>query len=121
MKQTDKFVFFWGKYDAFSNFYHSPFEHQGILFRWSEQAVMYRKAMLFGAPHIANRILNADNPKRCKELGRSRQIPFDEEIWIKNRERIYKEVLLDKFTSSEILRHQLLYTMDKTLAEASPF
>lgn len=121
MRFTDKFIFFWGNNDVFSNFFYSPFKHQNILFKWSEQAIMYRKAKFFGADKIAEQILKAQTPKACKDLGRSRQIPFDNEIWEQNRERIYKEVLIDKFSSSEILRSQLMYTMGKTLVEASPF
>jgi ribA/ribD-fused uncharacterized protein len=121
MKHTEKFIFFWGKDDVFSNFYYSPFKHRGILFKWSEQAIMYRKAKLFSADKIAEQILKAQTPKACKDLGRSRQIPFDEKIWQENRKRIYKEVLFDKFSSSETIKAQLTYTMDKTLVEASPF
>lgn len=121
MKITDEFVFFWGKEDVFSNFYYSPFKHQGILFKWSEQAVMYRKAKLFGADKIAEQILKAQTPKACKDLGRSREIPFDESVWYENRERIYKEVLLDKFSSNDVIMAQLTYTMNKTLVEASPY
>jgi ribA/ribD-fused uncharacterized protein len=120
MKVTDKFVFFWGKQDIYSNFYYMPFKHQGILFKWSEQAVMYRKAMLFGATKIAQQILKAQTPDECKKLGRSRQIAFSEDVWIENRENVYKEVLLDKF-STPILKKRILETVDKTLVEASPF
>lgn len=120
MKVTDKFVFFWGKEDVFSNFYFSPFRHQDLVFKWSEQAVMYRKAKLFGANRIADAILKADSPDQCKKLGRSRQIPFDEDVWVKNRERIYKEVLRDKFSYSKT-REAILSTGDKILAEASPY
>ena len=121
MKFTDKFIFFWGSKDVFSNFYYSPFKHQGVLFKWSEQAVMYRKAKLFGADKIAEQILKAQTPKACKDLGRSREIPFDDKVWYENRERIYKEVLLDKFSSSDTIMAQLTYTMGKTLVEASPY
>jgi len=121
MKITDKFVFFWGNDDVFSNFYYSPFKHEGHLFKWSEQAIMYRKAKFFGADNIAKQILLAQTPKQCKDLGRSREIPFKDFEWIEVRETIYKEVLLDKFSSSDILMSQLLYTMNKTLVEASPF
>ncbi|WP_374966077.1 hypothetical protein [Lysinibacillus sp. RS5] len=38
MKEAKDFLFFWGKQDVFSNFYYSPFKHQGQLFKWSEQA-----------------------------------------------------------------------------------
>src|SRR5690606_14540266 len=102
MRTTDKFVFFWGNQDPYSNFYHKPFEHDNIRFDWSEQAVMYRKAMLFGAKWVAVEILKATSPMQCKSLGRSREIPFNENIWRKNRERIYKEVLLDKFSDPEL-------------------
>ncbi len=120
MRITDKFVFFWGNNDVFSNFYYSPFKHQGILFKWSEQAVMYRKARLFGANRIAEQILKAQTPKACKDLGRSRQIPFDEKVWVENREVIYEQVLNDKFGQGK-LRLPLVQTMGKTLVEASPF
>lgn len=120
MRETDKFVFFWGKEDIFSNFYFSPFRHQGLVFNWSEQAVMYRKAKLFGADRIAQAILKAESPDKCKALGRSRQIPFVEEVWVENRERIYKEVLLDKFSYSKA-KQVILSTADKTLVEASPY
>lgn len=120
MKFTDKFVFFWGSKDVFSNFYYFPFKHQGILFKWSEQAIMYRKAKLFGADKIAEQILKAQTPKQCKDLGRSRQIPFDNDIWENNREIIYEQVLIDKFNNDK-LRLQLVNTMGKTLVEASPY
>lgn len=120
MRTTSKFVFFWGKEDIFSNFYYAPFRHHGIIFKWSEQAVMYRKAKLFGAYNIAEEILRAKTPKQCKDLGRSEKIPFNEDVWVRNREKIYKEVLLDKF-SIPILKRELLSTKDKTLVEASPY
>lgn len=120
MRETDKFVFFWGNDDIYSNFYYSPFKHQGILFKWSEQAIMYRKAKFFGADAIANQILKAQTPKQCKDLGRSRAIPFNETTWVAVRELIYKEVLLDKFSNPH-LKSKLLETGDKLLVEASPF
>jgi ribA/ribD-fused uncharacterized protein len=120
MRVTDKFVFFWGNKDIYSNFFYAPFKHQGIMFKWSEQAVMYRKAKLFNADAIAEQILKAQTPKMCKDLGRSRQIPFDEKVWYEHREVIYKEVLLDKFSNTS-LKSQLLATGNKIIAEASPY
>lgn len=120
MKTTDKFVFFWGNQDIYSNFYNIFFKHQQISFKCSEQAVMYRKAILFGAGNIAEQILQAKSAKECKRLGRSREMPFDDKVWEDNRERIYKEVLLDKFTVAE-LKRKLLETGDKVLVEASPY
>lgn len=120
MRVTDKFVFFWGNEDYFSNFYHQHFTHQRILFRWSEQAIMYRKAMHFGAEKIAQKILKASSAQDCKKLGRSREIPFVEEEWVKVREIIYKEVLLDKFSQPKS-KAFILNTGDRVLVEASPF
>ncbi|WP_180242469.1 NADAR family protein [Bacillus sp. AFS029533] len=120
MRETNHFVFFWKGDDIFSNFYYAPFIHQGIEFKWSEQAVMYRKAKLFGADEIALQILKAKTPKMCKDLGRSRQIPFREDVWKNARETIYKEVLVDKFSVPK-LKAKLLATGDKILAEASPY
>jgi ribA/ribD-fused uncharacterized protein len=120
MRETEQFVFFWGKDDVYSNFYYSPFKHQNILFKWSEQGVMYRKAMLFGATKVAEQILKAPTPKACKDLGRSHDVPFVEEVWCKNREQIYFEVLLDKFSNPKLKQH-ILSTGNKTLVEASPF
>lgn len=120
MKTTETMVLFWRGRDVFSNFYRKPFLHKGIKFNWSEQAVMYRKAMFFGAKDVAEEILEADNSMDCKQLGRSRRIPFKEEIWEQERELIYKEVLVDKFSIPE-LKKEILSTEDKILVEASPF
>lgn len=120
MRVTGKYVFFWTGKDIYSNFYYSPFVHQGILFKWSEQAVMYRKAMLFGSKGIAKKILEASEPRECKSLGRSKHIPFDGDVWDKNKERIYKEVLYDKFQLPP-LKKEMLGTGDRLFVEASPY
>lgn len=120
MRVTEKFVFFWGKDDIYSNFYYSAFRHQGIVFKWSEQAIMYRKAKLFGAHDICRKIMRASTPKECRDLGRSRDIPFDNDIWDKNKMRIYEEVLMDKFSNPQ-LKSKLLKTGNRIIAEASPF
>lgn len=120
MKLTDKYVLFFSWKDIYSNFYYFPFTHQGITFKWSEQAVMYRKAMLFGAAEIAEQILEAKTAQECKKLGRSRKIPFVDEIWEKNKMQIYKQVLYDKFRNPH-LREQMLSTGDRKFVEASPY
>lgn len=120
MKKTDKFIFFWGDRDVYSNFHYSPFYHQGKKFIWSEQAVMYRKAMLFGAKDVAEQILKASSPKKCRDLGRSTDIPFKQAVWVRERERVYKSVLRDKF-ALPALRKQIVKSGDRVLAEASPF
>lgn len=120
MRITDDYVFFWTGRDIYSNFYYSPFQHQGQVFKWAEQAIMYRKAMLFGAHKIAREIMAATNPAECKKLGRSRQIPFDNKVWDENKEKIFKEVLTDKFKTPK-LKKQMLATGNRKFAEASPY
>ena len=61
-----------------------------------------------------------NKPKECKALGRSREIPFDNDIWDQNKEKIYYEVLIDKFKLPK-LKSIILSTEDKILVEASPF
>lgn len=120
MRETENNVYFWTGKDYLSNFYYSPFKHEGHLFKWSEQAVMWRKAKLFGAPNVAERILLAQTAKDCKALGRSHDIPFNHEIWEANREQVYYEVLCDKFRTPK-LKSLLLGTGDKKIVEASPY
>lgn len=120
MRVTEDYVLFWTSKDIYSNFYYKPFYHEGTLFKWSEQAVMYKKAKLFGATGVANKILKANSPMECKNLGRSHEIHFKESIWEKNRERIYKEVLLDKFQDS-VLQKELFSTASRLIVEASPY
>lgn len=120
MRITDDYVFFWTGRDIYSNFYYSPFRHQGKVFKWAEQAIMYRKAMLFGAHKVAREIMIATSPAECKKLGRSRQIPFDNKVWDENKEKIFKEVLIDKFKTPK-LKKQILATGNRKFAEASPY
>lgn len=122
MKITNKHILFWTGQDVFSNFYLTNFEHQHITFFCAEQAIMYRKAKLFKAEHIANEILAATTPNECKKLGRSREIPFNQEIWNKEKKAIFFEVLVDKFYK-ENLNKQLLSSSlkGKKFVEASPY
>jgi len=120
MKEVNSMVFFWGKDDPFSNFYYTPFKHKNILFKWSEQAVMYEKAMLFGSIQVAKEILRAPTPQACKQLGRSRKIAFNQDVWDEQKETVYFNVLLSKFSNPK-LKKVLLETNDKLLAEASPY
>lgn len=119
MKTTLAYIFFYGTKDIYSNFHPVDFIHQGQRFFCSEQAVMYRKAKLFGADAIAEQIVKAKTPNEAKALGQSRRIAFDETTWIANREQVYYEVLVDKFSVPR-LRDALLRTGKRTLVEASP-
>ena len=120
MRETNERIYFWTARDYFSNFFYSPFKHKGFAFKWSEQAIMWRKAKFFGADDIAKKILLASTPQECKNLGRSKLIPFVQEEWVKVREEIYYEVLMDKFAVPSF-KAKILSTGDKMLVEASPY
>lgn len=120
MRITDEYVFFWTKQDVYSNFYYTPFTHQGIKFKWAEQAIMYRKAKLFRAHEIAERVLLASHPNECKSLGRSKDIPFDNAVWDNNKLFIFEEIILDKFKDPKLLAI-MKSTGDRKFVEASPY
>lgn len=100
MKVTDKFVLFWG--GELSNFYKcdppiifrnplcGPFENPtnkrfgSISFPTSEHLFMYLKAVYFRDYDIAAKILETEEPKEAKALGR-RVSGFSEEEWEKVR------------------------------------
>lgn len=120
MRETNERIYFWTARDYYSNFFYSPFKHKEVAFKWSEQAIMWRKAKFFGAGHIAKKILEASTPQECKNLGRSKEIPFNQEAWEKVREEIYYEVLIDKFSVGSF-KAKILSTENKMLVEASPY
>lgn len=54
----NKYIFFWGMSDVYSNFHPSKFEYDNQLFVCSEQAFMYEKAKYFGDTEIMKEILD---------------------------------------------------------------
>lgn len=54
----NKYIFFWGMSDVYSNFHPSKFEYNNQLFVCSEQAFMYEKAKYFGDTEIMKEILD---------------------------------------------------------------
>lgn len=119
MRETDTHIFFWGDDDVYSNFYRFEFKYKGKTFFCSEQAFMWEKAMLFGDKNIAGQILKSTHPYECKKLGRKVK-NYDDKKWGKVREDIWKEILINKF-SSEPLKSEILKTKNKILVEASPY
>lgn len=120
MRITDKFVFFWGNADIYSNWHPAKFIHDSHSFANSEQAMMYEKAKLMGDTNSMAKILKTTNPKKVKELGRN-VTPWVESKWVGHRLSIMIKVCLSKFKSDEYLRDQLLATGDRIIVEASPY
>jgi ribA/ribD-fused uncharacterized protein len=122
-----KYVFFWkprARGDAlspavFSNWERAPFELDGNRFPTTEHYLMWRKAVLFDDTDAATRILAAPSPTAVKALGRGVR-GFDEGLWFAHRFQIVVDGNLAKFRTHADLRHVLVGTGERVIAEASP-
>ncbi len=82
--------------------------------------MMYKKALLFEDLSTAEKILQTDDPKKQKALGRKVN-GFREDIWNIHKFDIVVKGNLLKFSQNENLKKQLLATEDKILVEGSPY
>lgn len=110
---------------SFSNFYKcrfavpTPFGDQ--TFTCSEQYFMFRKALLFNSPDIAEKILNPTlRPSDYKQLGREID-KYNDAVWKANRVDAMHDALWYKFTQNKQLAEFLLGTGDAVLVETSPY
>lgn len=118
----DKFVCFYNQNHengCFSNFSQHPFVIDGVHFKTSEHALMYRKAELFGDADIAKQILVAKECKQAKSLGRKVK-SFSEEEWSSKRLGIMIDILKHKAEQNEDVKRALLATGEKTIVETTP-
>lgn len=122
MRKTDKYIYFWGNADIYSQWHPSKFKclKTGIIFTHAEQYMMYNKAMVFKDTQTAEKILKATNPKLQKELGREVK-NFDAVKWDSVKYDIVQNTCYLKFTQNPDMLAELLKTGDRTLVEASPY
>lgn len=123
MTEYTKYTFFFQSASPFSQFHPAEFEEGGVKFVCAEQAMMYKKAMLFDAPDTAKLILAClpNEQQKMKSYGRKGIPKFDEKVWEKHRKEYIKANNLAKFRQNEGLRKQLFDTKDTLLVEASPY
>lgn len=114
---TEKYVVFWNS--IFSNFLPCKFEFKGMTFDSSEKGLMWCKGRHFGDVESCIKILEADSPKKAKQLGRGVKNYNDDE-WNKVRLGYMIEVLVAKFGQNPTLKEKLLSTGDRTFVEGSP-
>ena len=115
---TEQFTFFWN--GPFSQWHTSPFIIEGKTYMTAEQYMMYCKAMFFDDVDVALQIMETENPREQKALGR-KVSSFDADSWSNVAQAIVKEGTRAKFSQNPDLLEKLVATVGTTLVEASPY
>jgi ribA/ribD-fused uncharacterized protein len=115
-----EYIFFYRTSSPFSQWHRSKFVLDSIAFTTAEQAMMYYKAVTFGDISTAQQILQNNEPREVKRLGRLVK-NFNEEHWHSVREDIVTRINMAKFGQNHHLLKKLLGTGNKILVEASPY
>ena len=116
MRTTDTHVYFWG--GIYSQWYKTPFVENNKTFPTAEHYMMYHKAITF-EPLKADLVLETDNPRKVKEIGRSLK-NFDKDVWDSISAGIVTQGNYLKFTQNNYILQQLLADNPKQIVEASP-
>lgn len=115
------FTYFWcGKDGPFSQWEHSYFELDGLMYNCAEQYMMACKADLFKDVETSDKILNSASPKEQKALGRQVK-NFDEKKWNSIAKVVVYRGNYAKYTQNLDMLASLLATKDSLLVEASPY
>ena len=123
MKITDEYVFFYK--DWLSNYQKTKFdvEWNGVKYTFTstEQGFMYIKAITFGDNVTAQKILNTDDPNRCRKLGRQVK-GYNDAEWAKIRYDVFYTLNWAKYAQDKKLQEKLLDPQfdGKKFVEASP-
>lgn len=126
--QKYSYLCFWGhsqktsgKIDksCLSQWFPAKFEIDGVNYQSTEQYMMAQKAKLFNDEDIFQKILQTDDPKKIKALGRLVK-NYQDEVWIVHRYEIVVQGNLAKFSQDNDLKAFLLSTSDQIIVEASP-
>lgn len=118
---TETMVLFWQTDSVFSNWHPTGvFEYDGQSFENSEAAFMYAKAKTFGDEQIAAQILENQEPRAAKKLGR-KVTGFDDVVWDQVKLKLMIDVCMAKFSQNNRMVQILMDTSPKELVEGSPY
>lgn len=117
VKTTNKYVIFWDGWP--SQWHPSPFEIDGVVYNCCEQYMMAEKARVFGDEESEGLILEVDNPRLQKAIGR-RVADFNAHVWEQVCRGVVYRGNLAKFEQNPGLRESLMQTGDRVIVEASP-
>jgi len=115
---NDEFVLF--KSGIPSQWFPSPFILDDIHYVNCEQRMMYMKAKVFGDEDAMREVMETDDPKRHKEIGRSVK-NFDPNVWNAKAYSIVVEANYAKFSQNPELKKFLLETGDRMFVECAPY
>jgi ribA/ribD-fused uncharacterized protein len=122
--EPERFTFFWD--GPFSQWEYAEFTVDGVEYNCAEQFMMAEKARLFGDSDTLRWIMESDDPRTQKKLGRVVD-GFERRVWeaedddgIPHCCAIVWRGNHAKFTQNEHLLELLLDTAGTTLVEASP-
>lgn len=140
VNNNELFTFFWITKSPFSQWHKSNFKAKTFIYGDSEtkkraletlfpvdiqeyssaeQFMMYHKAMIFLDREIAQQIMQTDDVRQIKDLGRQVK-NYDEYVWKYFRSKVVYEGNKAKFTQNEELKKALFATKGTTLVEAAP-
>ncbi len=126
--ETLKFLFFWGHTpreagtldkSCLSQWFPSPFTHEGYTYHTAEHWMMVRKAQLFQDREMIEKIIQSPTPGEAKKLGREVK-NFDRGHWDAFKFDIVVQGNLLKFSQNEAMGYWLRNTGQRILVEASP-
>lgn len=124
-----EYLFFWGHQPSrtgeitqscLSQWWMSPFIAGGQTYCCAEQYMMGMKATLFRDWETKGLILNSNDPREIKRLGRKVK-GFVPDVWDRHKRGIVYNGNYAKFSQNDYLTHFLMSTGDKVLVEASPY
>lgn len=107
---------FFTKATPMSNFYPCDLNLDDKKFLSVEQYLQYKKASYSGSVELANEIMQASTPEKCKAIGN--RIKTDDG-WLPYAKETVKIACLKKFSEDDQAKETLLKTGDSILAEAS--
>lgn len=129
VSSEEAFEFFWETKSPFSQWHKSTFVAQPLTalegfenqlqFSSAEQFMMLHKALTANDVDSAQKIMNTQNVREQKALGRTVS-NFDAAKWDAVKVRVVYEGNKCKFTQNPELMRALMATQGKTLVEAAP-
>lgn len=125
---AQKLLLFWGHQPSkdgsitktcFSQWWISPFEVEGHVYKTAEHWMMAGKARLFNDTATLSKILTAKSAPEAKQLGREVQ-GFEVALWEKEKFNLVLQGNLHKFSLNPSLKEFLQKTGNLVIVEASP-